>query len=210
MWGSNTSPSRAAGVAVSTALAYCTLSLTPATASADTLTIKTPGAHPNYAFEAEPHLLLGLIDPPGFGHGEGFGFGFRGTVEIVDNGFVPTINNTVGIGFGVDFVRYGLGRNRCLRRGAEAVCLEDDDRYTIYNVWLPVVLQWNFWLSRNWSVFGEPGLAFRFESSEGGNDDLHLDPLQLYVGGRYHFSESAALTLRLGYPTFSVGVSFLL
>jgi hypothetical protein len=31
----------------------------------------------------------------------------------------------------------------------------------------------------------------------------------LYVGGRYHFSESVALTMRLGFPTVSVGVSFL-
>jgi hypothetical protein len=30
----------------------------------------------------------------------------------------------------------------------------------------------------------------------------------LYAGGRYHFSDSVALTLRIGYPTLSVGVSF--
>jgi hypothetical protein len=30
-----------------------------------------------------------------------------------------------------------------------------------------------------------------------------------YAGGRWHFADYAALTLRVGYPTFSAGVSFL-
>ena len=29
------------------------------------------------------------------------------------------------------------------------------------------------------------------------------------AGGRYHFTDSLALTMRIGYPTFSLGVSFL-
>src|SRR5262245_11776100 len=75
-------------------------------AHADTLMINKPGQHPQYFFEAEPHLLLGFIDPPGVGSGLGVGAGFRGTIELVDNGFVPTINNTIGIGFGLDWVTY--------------------------------------------------------------------------------------------------------
>jgi hypothetical protein len=145
--------------------------LLAAPARADRSTIKQPGNHPDYVFEAEPHLIVAPF--------EDFlpGAGFRGTIELVDNGFVQTINNTVGIGFGADFVK---------------------DR-----VWIPVVMQWNFWLSENWSVFGEPGGALRLGKGSG------VKPVG-YGGARFHFSDHIALTLRVGHPAFSVGVSFLL
>ena len=141
-------------------------------ALADQSTIKLPGVHPDYVFEAEPHVLVDPFDKfaPGVG--------FRGTIEIVDNGFVQSINNTVGIGFGVDWTEKQLR--------------------------VPVVMQWNFWLSRNWSVFGEPGGVVRFRRKK-------IDPEPaLYAGGRLHFSDAIALTMRVGHPTASVGVSFLL
>jgi hypothetical protein len=179
-------------------------------AQADTLVIRQPGAHPRYAFEAEPHLLLAVIDPPGFGHGTGYGVGFRGTIPLVSNGFVPTINNSVGIGFGFDFVHYELGSSYCVGRNLRDECVRFNNELAVDNIWLPVVMQWNFWLSRNWSVFGEPGLALRFETNEGGDEHLHVEPFHLYLGGRFHFADTIALTMRIGYPTFSVGVSFLL
>jgi hypothetical protein len=138
---------------------------------ADTSTIKLPGAHPDYVFEAEPHALLAPFDDfrPGVG--------FRGTIELVDNGFVSSINNTVGIGFGADWAK---------------------DHFRV-----PVVMQWNFWLSRNWSVFGEPGALLDF----GKKTQPHP---AIYVGGRFHFTDRITLTMRVGHPTASVGVSFLL
>lgn len=147
-------------------------------------TIKQPGLHPNYVFEAEPHLVVGFDVPGPKGQGgfnSGFGPGFRGTVEIVDNGFVKTINNTVGIGFGVDWL--SPGKNNVF--------------------WVPVVMQWNFWLSDDWSVFGEPGAGLYFGKASGARPAF-------YAGGRYHFSDSVALTLRAGYPNVAVGVSFLM
>lgn len=145
-------------------------------AHADQMVIKFPGLHPDYSFEAEPHLLLAPF------HDFLPGVGFRGTIEVYDNGFIKTINNTVGIGFGADWADKG--------------------------VWLPVVMQWNFWLSRNWSVFGEPGVALRLGDKPKGKG--HWGPVALWAGGRYHFSDQVALTMRLGQPTFSVGVSFFL
>jgi hypothetical protein len=138
--------------------------------------IKYPGQHPSYVFEAEPH---GLVAPfqefvPGVG--------FRGTVEIVDNGFIATINNTVGITFGVDYAHKG--------------------------VWFPVAMQWNFWLHRKWSVFGEPGVSIRAGDLPKGNERLGW--FAFWAGGRYHFTDHVALTMRVGHPTLSVGVSFLL
>lgn len=155
-------------------------------------------------------MLVGFIDPPGAAHGNGFGVGFRGAVQIVDNGFVPKINNSVAIGFGLDWLHYGRSGSYCRARDLQGGCARLDDDRSVDAVWLPVVLQWNFWLSRNWSVFGEPGLALRYEGNSGGDRRFHPEFIQFYAGGRYHFADTIALTMRVGYPTFSVGVSFLM
>jgi hypothetical protein len=180
--------------------------------SAAQSTIKQPGQRPGYAFEAEPHLNLGVFDPPGFGAGTGLGLGFRGTVELVRNGFIPKLNNSVGIGFGLDYLRYDGWqgpRGQCERfesgPAGVPVCVRVSGRDHVNYFFIPVVMQWNFWLHRKWSVFGEPGLAFYV-------DDGHVafTPFVLYAGGRYHFNDRVTLTMRIGYPSISLGVSFLL
>ncbi|HET9955469.1 MAG TPA: hypothetical protein VFQ61_13230 [Polyangiaceae bacterium] len=199
--------------ALRTALALCLAACAFAStrrAAADTLLIDRPGAHPRYSFEIEPHLALGLVDPPGPGHGTGYGLGARATIPLIYNGFVATINNSIGVGFGLDFVHYGNVRGRCNRLDLMGNCQDSVSDVSVDALWLPVVMQWNFWLSRNWSVFGEPGIAFRYESNVAGDKELHFEPLQLYLGGRLHFSDAMTLTMRVGYPTFTVGLSFLL
>lgn len=159
----------------------CSMVTVATSASADESIIKNPGDHPDYRFEAEPHGLLGFGGPFERG-GTDFGAGFRGTIIIVDNGFVKSINNSVGIGFGGDlFFKHGT-------------------------LFIPVVMQWNFWLSTHWSVFGEPGIGF---SPNAYRDRDAVHPVFM-LGGRYHFNERVSLTLRLGYPAFSVGASFFL
>jgi hypothetical protein len=129
----------------------------------------------------------------------------------LDNGFISSINNSIGIGFGLDWVHYPNGAVKCVRLGRNSCDAVSDEGLDYFYV--PVVMQWNFWLSREWSVFGEPGIAFRFYNHNADylNDDggLKVDPLVFYAGGRWHFSDYAALTLRIGYPSPSVGVSFL-
>ena len=175
---------------------------------------------PSYGIELEPHLTLGWISPPGIGTGQGIGLGARGTFEIVSEGFIKGINDSVGIGVGLDLIWYdgdGTGpRGRCVQRrtgqNGGPVCIDvegsgdDDSTY----LWVPVVMQWNFWLHKRWSVFGEPGLAFRLDDM----DDLGFSPFVLWGGGRYHISQSAALTFRAGLPFVvtpyvSIGFSFL-
>ena len=144
--------------------------------------IHVPGDHPHYIFEVEPHAIVGFgapFDAPG-GGGAAVGLGFRGTVHIA-NGFVPSINDSVGVGFGVDFAPGPVGR-----------------------VLVPIVLQWNFWLSTHWSVFGEPGFALTSGPVN------QFDPFIFYGGARYAFTPRILLTMRAGYPDLSVGVSFLL
>lgn len=168
-------------------------------------TIKRPGAHPRYSFEAEPHLAI----RDNWGHAnEAFGPGFRGTVVLVDNGFISSINNSVGLGFGLDWMF--LDDDHCHGNPNDRNC------HSHSNVVLPLVMQWNFWLHRKWSVFGEPGLAFVFHEDHDDDDfdddmDLDVDLFTIYAGGRFHFSDTTALTLRFGFPTnVSIGVSFLL
>lgn len=184
--------------------------LTSAEAAAQS-TIKRPGARLRYSTELEPHLLLGPYSPPGAATGEGVGLGARATFELVSEGFIAKINDSVGLGVGFDFVRHDdvNTRGECTGRvtgpNGTRICVEVDGSSSSRNVvYIPVVMQWNFWLTRQWSVFGEPGV---FAYIHGG-DQLGLRPFALYLGGRYHFSDAVALTLRVGYPTFSVGASF--
>lgn len=203
------------GFLLAATLAFSGLWAAPAGAQS---TIKQPGNHPKYGVELEPHLLAG-VGSPGYAGGAGFGLGGRVSIPIVDNGFVTTINNSVAISFGLDWVRYdgydygyGYRYNKCARTDGNGRCiLLDGSQDNVNYIWAPVTLQWNFWLSDRWSVMGEAGLAFSYARYEYYND-THFDFASpaLYVGGRWHFSESAALTLRLGTPSASLGFSFLL
>jgi hypothetical protein len=164
-------------------------------------------------FEAEPHLDAGLLDPPGFGGGTGLGVGFRGTIELLHNGFISKLNNSIGIGFGVDYLRYdgwqgprGTCQQFAPGPAGVPICVRASSSIDHVNyLYFPVVMQWNFWLHRKWSVFGEPGMALYVQDGQ-----LQFTPFVLYAGGRYHITDRITLTMRLGYPTFSLGVSFLL
>ena len=176
-------------------------------------TIKHPGQRPPYYVELEPHLLAALFDPPGFGNGTGLGAGVRGGIELVSGGFLPKLNDSVALGFGLDYLRYdGYDgwRGGCEQfmsgPSGTRICVRATGSVDhVDYFYVPVVMQWNFWLHRKWSVFGEPGLALFVEEG-----DVDFQPFVLYAGGRYHFSDHIALTLRVGYPTFSLGLSFLL
>ena len=74
-----------------------------------------------------------------------------------------------------------------------------------FSFWSPVALQWNFFLTDKWSVFGEAGVMLRsygFLTSDTYGD------FTVAAGGRFHFSDRISLTMRAGYPFVSVGVSF--
>jgi hypothetical protein len=186
------------------------------TARADD-TIKTPGDHPHYAVEIEPHGLWSWTHYD-YAPNDGFGLGARFSIPIVQNGFVPSINNSVAIGFGVDWLHYsGAG---CYDyygpHGPNGPCYDVGDANYLF---FPVVMQWNFFVAHQWSVFGEPGLVIYhgwFDYCAGapagyncGNPTSTGVDFAFWIGGRYHFNEHVALVLRIGYPTFSFGVSFM-
>jgi hypothetical protein len=185
-------------------------------------TIKHPGDHPKYTVELEPHALLGW---PAQWVGTGLGLGGRVSINLTDDGFVKTINNSVALGFGIDWVHYS------------ATGCYYDPRFPGYCYGygyygnadffqFPIVMQWNFYVARRWSVFGEPGLYIYHGIWSAPNYPCNgpgLPPCGYYgyygnntgvgpafwAGARFYFSESVALTMRVGYPTLlSVGVSF--
>jgi hypothetical protein len=194
--------------------------LTASVARADD-TIKHPGDHPDYSVEIEPHLLLGWASNYYYGGGTGFGIGGRVSINIVHNGFVDSINNNVAIGLGFDWLHYdapgcyynyvGPGRVAGCYGGVSANFLQ-----------FPVVLQWNFYVAKKWSVFGEPGLYIWHGIYDNGicydylgnrapcsYSDTGVGPA-FWIGGRYHFNETMALTMRLGYPDIlTIGLSFM-
>jgi hypothetical protein len=170
--------------------------------------IKQPGNHTPYGLELDPHLLAEYGNTP-YADG-GFGLGLRFSIPFVHNGPVPQINNNIGISFGIDWAHFGSD-GRC--NGADS-CSADE-------LWFPVTGQWNFFLTKIISVFGEFGLAANYThwSSEGpcGNGGTcnygssHVDLFEpvAWAGGRFLFGRNAGLTVRLGWPYISVGASIL-
>jgi hypothetical protein len=164
----------------------CLLSLCGIT-GALSLALWTPSAHAeeNIARDEGNHPMHVLeLEPhaliaPVFDNGLP-GVGLRATVTLAPYGFIGGVNDSVGIGFGGDWTRDVT--------------------------WVPVVMQWNFWLSEHWSVFGEPGVALRLRDDY---EDKKAD-FTIYGGGRFRFGRAAALTMRLGYPAASLGFSFFL
>ncbi|MGZ3451327.1 MAG: hypothetical protein ACXWUG_25890 [Polyangiales bacterium] len=172
-----------------------------APASATTI-IKDPNP-PKYKLEVEPHLDIQYF---GWDHSaNGFGPGVRFSIPIVSPGFIPKLNNSVAISFGADFLHYSPAYRNCQGN----VCGEGPDYWVLY---LPVAMQWNFWITDKISAFGEPGLLIRTDFGRCdvaycGSRGSPFYPV-FNAGARFHFWESVALTVRAGYPTgLSVGAS---
>ena len=161
-------------------------------------TIRDPGKHPVYRIEVEPHAAVGW---DGLYGGAGVGAGLRLSIPIVQDGFIKSIDDSVAIGFGADWLSY----SGCYF----------DGRCSANYLMFPAALQWNFFLTPHWSVFGEPG-AFVYKgfiehcTAPGCSEPTSFGVRPaIAVGGRYHFTDHVTLTLRVGYPTISAGVSFL-
>jgi hypothetical protein len=203
---------RPAFVSVTTLILALLGSICTADASED-VGARSSRAPMSHGFELEPHLVLGTA-PPGFGQGSGIGAGARGSVVILRDGFLPKVNDSVALGFGFDYGRYkgdwalNGWRDQCLHYevapGGTQICTDVTSNGGTYTyLYLPVVVQWNFWLTRRVSAFGEPGVDLYYLANHG----FGAVPA-LYLGARVQLSDRIALTGRLGYPTSAIGVSF--
>ena len=185
--------------------------------------IRQPGNHPVYSVDLEPHVTFGLDDTPYFGGG-GFGLGLRATIPFLRNGPVSTINNDMGIGFGLDWLTRGNSCYQGYYYVGQPYNYYDCSAYALY---LPVVLQWNFYITDIITVYGEPGFAIRYSHISSHYpgpvaglcpantycefSNSFTDPILVIAGGaKFMFGKTIGLNVRLGYPYFSVGASFLL
>jgi len=159
--------------------------------------------------EIEPHFATAVTN------GIGFGLGARVAVSVVPEGLLAGIDDSLSIGFGADWIRYG----DCGDFRGDTIDCEH-----VNALWVPGVAQWNFYLSPQASLFVEGGFAVAHASygtpcttrdALSGNqvdipctstNDLHA---VIGLGGRYKFADHAAATVRLGYPYFSIGASYL-
>jgi hypothetical protein len=169
----------------------------------------------NYELELEPHLVLGTA-PPGPGSGSGAGLGVRGSLVILPEGFIPRLNDSIAIGVGLDVGRYESDwgwdgyRDQCVHfetgPNGTSVCTETTSHGGVHNyVFIPIVMQWNFWFTRRFSAFGEPGIDVYYLGHHG----FDFVPAA-YIGGRVHLKDNITLTGRIGYPTVAIGVSFMM
>ena len=183
--------------------------------------IKSPGAHPHYGVEVEPHVVLQWGDHP-WGHSkDGWGLGARATIPIIEDGPIGKINNSMGIGFGLDWAHFSDYCWDYWYRGDPVNSPYANEKCTANTLWFPVVLQWNFWIHKSISVFAEPGLAIVHRSwdvwwHDGGcaagwckraDSETTVEPLLLFGGARFHINDRSAVTLRIGWPYLSLGAS---
>lgn len=166
--------------------------LAPAQADAQNL-IKREGAHTQYDVELEPHFAFS-----DHSFGWGWGPGVRATWIVAEKGFIDRLNDSVGIGVGGDLLFDD--REHCHGQGNNRYC-HGDGRMQLL---VPVAMQWNFWFTKQWSAYAEAGLAVRFREH-----GTPLAPL-IAVGGRLQLNAAMALTLRLGSPEVTLGLSFFL
>jgi hypothetical protein len=195
------------------------LALGTGTAQAQSI-IKQPGNHPDYSVEIEPHFAFQWANR--FGSDDGLGPGARFNIPFMHNGPIKTINNNMGITFGLDVTFGDGGPGWCYARYNRDLWLRGED-CDVTEFWLPVAMQWNFWLTKVISVFGEPGLAivhrrwnynFYCNGVAGGICDYDYDDTDVefvfWGGGRFMFSDTVGATVRLGFPMITAGINILL
>ena len=148
---------------------------------------RQPGNHDN-GVEYEFHFTFGYDKSYGVGGGVRFG------IPILKRGFIPSINNSVVISFGADVLNWPA------------------EGYGVSGLIIPVMLQWNFYLTRVWSVFVEAGFAPRIWFDEPGGHHSRFFPWPgASIGTRIHFTAGGypALVIRMGFPTgLTLGLSF--
>jgi hypothetical protein len=174
--------------------------------------IRSPGSHPKYGVELEPHLVVQWSYEP-YWNDEGIGVGLRASIPLIQNGPVRTINNNLALGFGLDWAHFDCGPY---------------DSCDVDSFWFPLVVQWNFFITSAISLFPELGLGIQYATLDWAGripancvriqgvdvcndnvDDVSVH-LVFWFGARFQLTNEIALTLRLGTPSLLFGVSIFL
>jgi hypothetical protein len=151
-----------------------------------------------YPIEIEPHFTFGAENVYG---ASGFGAGLRLGIPLI-SGYVGRLPDNLAISFGGDIIHY----DNCYYSG-----------YCGANyLMLPIAAQWNVFVARRISLFGEAG-AFVYKGffNDCGPGDGCSPPSDfgvlptIAIGARIHMGDNVSFTARIGYPTITFGVSFL-
>ena len=186
---------------VMTAVSIAALTLTaPARAQREERVVTIEDEPSAYPIEIEPHFTFG---PDNVYGNSGIGAGLRVSIPVVASLLVNVPDN-LAISFGGDIIHY----ENCYF-GTECGA-----NYLM----LPVAAQWNVFVARRVSLFAEGGVFVYkgFFDSCGPADgpgcvapsDFGLLPT-VAVGARIHMGDNASFTVRIGYPTITLGISFL-
>jgi hypothetical protein len=174
-------------------------------------TLRRPRAHPYYGVELEGHLQLQWNSVPTHSDA-GPGLGFRASIPVIQQGPISSINNNLAVSFGIDWAHFW----GC-RPGPD--CGAND-------VWFPIVMQWNFFVTPAWSFFPEVGLAIHhsfWSYDDYGprgpgcgpgprdfcaySDQRTAVAFASWLGARWSPSDMFSLVLRLGVPSLTAGMS---
>lgn len=157
--------------------------------------------HPRYAAEIEAHGTFAAFDS----FFVGLGGGVRVTVPIWSHAPFTRIDDDLGFGVGLDVVRYGAYEPNGNGRPPSLALVA---------YYLPLYLQWNVWMGARASVFVEPTLMWRFADYIDNCGTLPCAATTRFMptgslGLRFRIVDHAALTIRIGWPTASIGASWL-
>ena len=130
----------------------------------------------------------------GYGYYGGFpiGLGARFYLPIVPNGFIPSLNDSFGLEFGVDASFYlgGFGG-------------------TGIGLGIPIEARWGFHLIPKLEVYGKVGFALGFFVVP--NYGVAFWPYAVAQAGVvYQITETIALRAEVGYPNIKVGIGIAL
>lgn len=169
------------------------------TATTDETNIGPAPERTRYPLEVEPHLSFGEFNVYG---AAGYGAGLRVAAPFA-GGHIGSAPENLAVGVGVDLLHY----SNCF--------------YSVHcsanYIFVPAALQWNVAVFRTVTVFAEGGAYLYkgfFDACALGETNCSAPPdfgvlPTIALGGRLHVGENVAVTLRLGYPTTTLGVSFL-
>ncbi len=160
--------------------------------------------HPDYSVEIEAHGTVAAFDS----FFVGLGGGMRLTIPVADNALVKSIDDEISLGIGLDIVRYGAYKpiNNSSKPGLGVLAF-----------YVPVSLQWNFWLGSRATFFLEPSLVYRYAtyidecSSAYGTacaERTRFLPSGA-LGMRFRFANHIGMTLRVGWPMANLGLTWL-
>ena len=160
--------------------------------------------HPDYSIEIEAHGTVAAFDA----FFVGLGGGMRLTIPVADNALVKSIDDEISLGIGLDIVRYGAYKpiNTSSKPGLGVLAF-----------YVPVSLQWNFWLGSRATFFLEPTLIYRYatyiDECNSAYGSACAERTKFLpsgaIGMRFRFANHIGMTLRAGWPMANLGLTWL-